>query len=324
MTLDCSTSYISILQINCRSLAKKFDHLKLLLQNFKNAPTIISLAETWCHNSNEAFYSLPGYNLATVSRLTKRGGGVGVYVLDSWSLSVRKEYSNTKHKMYECLVLELSKAGVQNILLASIYRPPGLKVSLFMEEFSTLLQELTDKSNKYVIVSGDFNIDMLSSTNRESVSFMNLMLSSGVYPMVDKPTRITDHSSTLIDYIFISGVESNNFSKIIHDDLSDHLPVIAFIQIANSKCIRRTFFYSHVKPKRNFNAINTSNFSKLLSQHSWDNIYSKINNNENPNEIFDLFHTDLLFVFNCAFPMHTSPSDHKQTEFKNKSAMANL
>ena len=63
VTLDCSISYISIVQSNRKKSGKKFDHLKLLLQNFKNAPTIISLSETWCHDINEGFYSIPDYNL---------------------------------------------------------------------------------------------------------------------------------------------------------------------------------------------------------------------------------------------------------------------
>jgi len=44
---------------------------------------------------------------------------------------------------------------------------------------------------------------------------------------IDKPTRITKHSTTLIDHIYTNDVKHSFVSDIIIDDLSDHLPIFA-------------------------------------------------------------------------------------------------
>ena len=43
--------------------------------------------------------------------------------------------------------------------------------------------------------------------------------------LIDKPTRITKHSTTLIDQIYTNDVKSSIVSDIIIDDFSDHLPI---------------------------------------------------------------------------------------------------
>ena len=52
-----------------------------------------------------------------------------------------------------------------------------------------------------------------------------MMFSLGLYPLIDKPTRITDHSATLIDNIFTNELDSNINSGLLISDISDHLPI---------------------------------------------------------------------------------------------------
>ena len=51
--------------------------------------------------------------------------------------------------------------------------------------------------------------------------------------MVTKPTRITDHSATLIDHIFFNSLEYYTVSGNIIYDISDHLPNFVLIDNAN-------------------------------------------------------------------------------------------
>ena len=54
-----------------------------------------------------------------------------------------------------------------------------------------------------------------------------MMFSLGLYPLIDKPTRITDHSATLIDNIFTNELDSKINSGLLISDISDHLPIFA-------------------------------------------------------------------------------------------------
>ena len=58
---------------------------------------------------------------------------------------------------------------------------------------------------------GDFNIDLLKyGTINKYAEFPNTLTSLGFLPHVLQPTRITEHSSTIIDNIY-----GNNFTQVI-------------------------------------------------------------------------------------------------------------
>ena len=72
---------------------------------------------------------------------------------------------------------------------------------------------------------GDFNIDLLKSdTHSVSDKFLNVLSSNFFQPHILQPTRITDHSATLIDNIFLNSLEHLVISDNIVYDLTNHLP----------------------------------------------------------------------------------------------------
>ena len=76
---------------------------------------------------------------------------------------------------------------------------------------------ITKFTNKDVI--GDFNINLFD-TDEE---FLNMMSNSGLLPVIDRPTRVTHHSSTLIDNVFTSQIPHNLTGGIVIDDADDHV-----------------------------------------------------------------------------------------------------
>ena len=52
-----------------------------------------------------------------------------------------------------------------------------------------------------------------------------MLFSLGMYPLIDKPSRITYSSGTLIDNIFTNELNSNIISGFLINDISDHIPV---------------------------------------------------------------------------------------------------
>jgi endonuclease/exonuclease/phosphatase family metal-dependent hydrolase len=92
-----------------------------------------------------------------------------------------------------------------------------------------------DKENKLCYLMGDFNIDLLKSESCDySIRFLEQLYTSSYIPLVLRPTRITQHTATLIDNIFTNEIEAieSSTNGLIFCDISDHLPIV---HIRNSK-----------------------------------------------------------------------------------------
>ena len=65
----------SVLQLNCRSIKKYFENVKLLLNQLTKLPEVITLSETWINNSyTNKFYSLNDYTFISNPRMNKKRG----------------------------------------------------------------------------------------------------------------------------------------------------------------------------------------------------------------------------------------------------------
>jgi hypothetical protein len=76
--------------------------------------------------------------------------------------------------------------------------------------------------------TGDFNLDLLKyDTHNPTNDFINLNSALSFLPLINKPTRITINSATLIDNCFTNILELNTISSvIIPSDISDHYPIL--------------------------------------------------------------------------------------------------
>ena len=69
------------------------------------------------------------------------------------------------------------------------------------------------------------NINLLNSyANKDTEDFVNTLSSYAFQPHILRPTRITNHSATLIDHIFFNSCEHHTISGNVAYDLTDHLP----------------------------------------------------------------------------------------------------
>ena len=174
-----------------------------------------------------AFHGLTaGYNYVHKYRKHKTGGGVGIFVNE------RIQFTDVKTEiLYECIehvvVNITTKNDKRPITIGSLYRVPNTNDSTFVEEYNCLLKELCKKSkSKKLILGMDHNLDFLKhSTHKRTHDFIELNLDNNLLPTITRPTRITKMTVTLIDNIIVShSLMVNSESRIIIDDISDHLP----------------------------------------------------------------------------------------------------
>jgi hypothetical protein len=78
---------------------------------------------------------------------------------------------------------------------------------------------------------GDFNINLLNFDSHSlSENFINTLSSYFFQPHILQPTRITSHTATLIDNIFLNTLDYSTISGHLLCDISDHLPNFLLIK----------------------------------------------------------------------------------------------
>ena len=90
---------------------------------------------------------------------------------------------------------------------------------------------------------GDFNLNLLNcESHSETNDFLNCMVSHYLLPYILHPTRVTDHSATVIDNIFCKNATYDTFSGNILCKISDHFP--QFIVLNKFDIDYKTFSYA--------------------------------------------------------------------------------
>ena len=121
----------SILHLNIRSIANKFDCFKGLLDSLDMNFKIIGLTETWLNDCTNNIFEMPNYNYTGLNRANKKGGGVGIYVAKQLEYKIRKDLNTNIEDTIETIFIEISVPKGKNIIIGVIYRPPNNKIEIF-------------------------------------------------------------------------------------------------------------------------------------------------------------------------------------------------
>src|SRR6218665_3727073 len=222
--LSININLSSIMHINCRSIRSKINDLHLLLH--QTPVKYLALTETWLCEDTAYLLNIPGYKMVFKPRTVGIGGRVALLVREDIVFNILDSELVPKHSSYEGIFISVHQQKGPDLVIGAMYRPPGQPVSQFNEELNSLLHILV-KNNRRIILSGDFNIDLIKVNNHEPIlEFLNIFNSYAIIPMINYPTRITDHSATLIDNIFTNFSHEVVDPTIITSDFSDHFPII--------------------------------------------------------------------------------------------------
>ena len=102
-----------------------------------------------------------------------------------------------------------------------MYRPPDSRVE-FDDRFEEFIDSLLNEDKEFSLL-GDFNKDLLNvDTEREWGNFTTLL---GLTQLVNEPTRVTNTSQTLIDYMYTNTEENIKHVHVERLCLNDHYGV---------------------------------------------------------------------------------------------------
>ena len=74
------------------------------------------------------------------------------------------------------------------------------------------------------------NINFLKfNEHTQTEEFLDMLYANNILPIITKPTRLTDHTATLIDQIYTNCLQ-NVTAGILTVDLADHLPIFCLVK----------------------------------------------------------------------------------------------
>ena len=207
--------------INAQSLLCHFDAIEALLN--EGNIDILCICETWLENSvDDKFIHIPTFNVTRFD--AGRGSGVCIYYRDSLKIKVL-ETGLDKIENLEDIWIQVQLKMFPSFIVGCIYRHPKALAASFMylsDVFKTMLLK-----KKPVFILGDFNDNYLDKSNHISKICKTLNL----WQVIDKPTRITEHSSTLLDLIITNDINMIVQSEVTPSPIADHEMVSILINI---------------------------------------------------------------------------------------------
>ena len=193
-TLNLS-KHVSFVQYNMQSIIHKLDILSTVLSELD----ILAFSETWFHSGiSTTDLFIPGFKPPERNdRTGDRHGGVMIYVKDSFSYKRRYDLEPRNN---ECIWIEIQFNHTQ-VLFGFFYRPLNSNTTYLTSiEDSISLAQNTQINN--IIVTGDFNLDMLRIHTSQKES--ELCEQFSLYQTITEPTTFTENPSSIMDIILTS------------------------------------------------------------------------------------------------------------------------
>uniref|UniRef100_A0A8D8VVM4 Endonuclease/exonuclease/phosphatase domain-containing protein n=2 Tax=Cacopsylla melanoneura TaxID=428564 RepID=A0A8D8VVM4_9HEMI len=286
---DLPNSILTILHQNIQGLNsdRKIPSIEAFLDTLQREhgllPDVLCFTESWLRPDTYQCANIPGYtNIANYFRVVRTRGATGIFMknnLDFISLDI--DIPPIELNFEYCAITSPSL----DIAIVCVYRSnnPSSCFETFFAQLDLLLQKLC--CFKYLIVCGDFNINLQSNTN-EKTRLVNILKMFNMKPTITTPTRVTTETSTCIDNILINFPIKNVLNKQnnnIFNGIGDH----QYAQIISF----------HTKPlnevkkifTRTYDPTKIENFNQALSNTNFNHIYTVQTTDEKMSAFYSIF-----------------------------------
>lgn len=287
----------SVMHTNIRSIPRNLSAFLANIENLDNKFSVLAFTETWLNSSTAELYHINGYEHVFKVRTDRLGGGVSLFIQNHLNFQLRPELNSPDHNI-ETLFCEIDKSispFSKNIIIGVIYRPPNTDMTKF-NAYLNIVLDLIAKEGKLCYILGDFNINLLNeSSHSQTHEFLDNMLSHSFLPVINRPTRVTEFSASLIDNIFTNNYDHNYECKqgVLLIDVTDHYPIFHINNKITATNEDKFIF------KRIWDSKSYDKFINEINNTDWDPIY-----NCNDTQIaYTLFHNILYQIFDKHFPM---------------------
>ena len=188
-------NYIRLGVLNVRSIRNKSSifHDFVLDHHFD----FTCICETWLTTSDDAVIEdlrPSGYTFLHRPRVSKRGGGVGFLYKNDLKVVMNPPQ---EHDTFESMHGTISNSS-SCLDIIVLYRPPSNQsFSAFLDEFSELL-DMTIYKPSPIVITGDLNIHLDSTSSLNTQKFNDLLSSHGLSQLVTSPTHDKGHTLDVV------------------------------------------------------------------------------------------------------------------------------
>ena len=198
---------------------------------------------------------------------------------------------------YESVWVEIKNKKSKNILCGCIYRHPRNDMTGFQLYMDKILR-IINLENKEIYMAGDFNTDFLKiESNNSYQTFYNSITSSGFLPQIIQPTRVSDHSATVIDNIYTNTFNYEMISGNILLCISEHFSQFLSINRQNIS-LKKVNIY-----QRDYSKFETQGFRNDLLIQQW---------NCNSNDVNVLYNDFFNKLDNCVYACTYEEIEHER------------
>ena len=293
-----SSQLFSLCHLNIRSIKQNLSHFEMYLKSLEFTFSFIGLSETWLRDETCELYCLDGYELVEPHRTYKSGGGVGLFDNHTIPFTQRNDLSYLD-EFIQCVTIEIEKQifnTPKNVIISVIYRPPNTDTRPFTENINIVLN-IIKMENKICYFMGDYNINILNyDSHSETAQFVDLLYSYALLPLINRPTRISQGSATLINNIFTNNIDTIDKDRqgILVTDITDHFPVFYI-----NSCHKQIGSNELHICRRNFCYDNKIAIQRAITETDWSEMYLQ---GDNVQCAFSLFHSKFVDLFERHFP----------------------
>ena len=191
----------------------------------------------------------------------RNGGSCAVFVKNKWP---SKRRIDLEVDSLEMVCVEICPDKAKNTIFTVMYKPPIMKHDEFVEGFEKNLTKLADEMNKDITTMGDFNANVIApKLCKYSRKLMQISSLHCLNQLIKEPTRVTEHTSTAIDLIFV-----NNAHRFVSHDVqnfgaSDHSIIFAIKKAGICKA------RAEIRESRSFKRYNREHFCKDIAGIRW-------------------------------------------------------
>lgn len=291
-----------LIHININGLLNKTFKLETTLQNFPYCK-FLCITEHHLVSSDYKSFIMNNFKIASIFSRNSSWGGSLILTknIDFTRRTDIELCSQSGH--IECSAID-TKFNMEFVTVLCVYRPPSGNFSIFTTQLKKIIA-LCNKQKKKVILTGDFNINLMENCNK-SMEFLEILSLNNLTPLISEPTRITENSSTLIDNIIVSNNLLYLVVKSYVEDLylSDHRAVLIDLIHNNMDKIPKK------KYCRSYSNKNIAKFNEILKHEKWDKIINL--ECDDINVLFNEFHDKYIAHFNDCFPVKLKKIPKKQ------------
>ena len=256
----------SIFHCNIRGLPKNLPILEDWLYSLEKKPDILAISETKLNSKSIINIDIPQYHFFHTDSETA-AGGAALYISNNLKAIPRADIKFTMPLVESCWAEIITNNNKPNIIIGCIYRHPSANMPSFTQELQNIIKSLNNRK-QHVYIIGDVNVNFLKyNEHANTEDYLNMLYSNNFLPLITKPTRLTDHSSTLIDHIYTNAPIENTTSGIALADISDHLPVFCICNAPTSK-------NKHITYYRDYSNFCKEQYLADISQINWPDLCS--------------------------------------------------